>query len=591
MWEDAESGDQIPDGCVALAQEMFVDAKGVPWSRGHMPQLQGSHWNTDRLTWVWEGNLTPGLRTLFASRGVPGSPGVVNAGHGMGVLDASNNSAARITNNTVFFPSGYYYLDYPTSWTVLDSMLFIGNQAASPATSFDADRQGMVYGGSRKAAAYSPGGTVAVTNGSKIVTRAAGGFTANVDVGMVMISGAVLPKRYYVVASVDTDTQVTLLQPWEGATNAALSTPSFDVIGQIGAGSLAKGYRASALYGSVAGRLLSLEGNKLYASDGPDPTTGASRAHSFPTKNIIEFPLDAQGVAIQTIRNQVFVFTTQGLYRVTGLEYEIVDPDGNPQWTIELLSRELVALSNASIVVWHQALVVPCVDGIYIVDGVNPPQLISAGVDWSKVVNAGRNLGQAAVYQGFYLLPVETSAGSFVYTTYCFRLQATETARGLVFPNTRWACNVGAYYSSGARRLLAAEQRIWNPSAVFDTSVALGQDGANAVGDAVSTVTAQVGTRPFLIGAGGVARRVRVRAFRTNPAGAVSGTVAAAISGGAVRTFADAARLLAGADEWEAYDLSAPLQWGSLRVNYSLSDRWALFGVELQFRAAGWPSP
>jgi hypothetical protein len=203
------------------------------------------------------------------------------------------------------------------------------------------------------------------------------------------------------------------VQPYAGATGTI--TPDFRPLALIGAGGSGAGYTGVGAVRSCVGRLLSLEGNKLYVSDGPDPATGASRAHSFPTTNIIEFPLDAQGVAIQTIRNQTFVFTTAGLYRVTGLEYEITDADGNPQWTIELLSRETRAMSNASIVTWHQALIVPCLDAIYIVDGVNPPQPISNGVDWQTVVNSGRALGQAAVFRGYYLLPVETAAGSLVH--------------------------------------------------------------------------------------------------------------------------------------------------------------------------------
>jgi hypothetical protein len=579
VWEGQDQLDQAPDGAVRQADDCFVDPQGVLRSRNGAPLLQGTTWATDRLSWVWEGTLAPGLRTIFATRSIPGSPGGTNAGHGLGVLDGSNNSAAN------FSPGGYYYLDYPLSYVLLDSMLFIGGLGAALAggDNTDVTKQGMLYGGSRKTAAYVPGGTIAVTQGSAVVTRAAGGFTANVDAGMLMFSpgSGSAPRRFHVVKSVDSDTQITLVQPYAGATGTI--TPDFRPLALIGAGGSGAGtYRASALYGSCVGRLLSLEGNKLYVSDGPDPATGASRAHSLPTTNIIEFPLDAQGVAIQTIRNQTFVFTTAGLYRVTGLEYDITDADGNPQWTIELLSRELVAMSNASIVTWHQALIVPCLDAIYIVDGVNPPQPISNGVDWQTIVNSGRALGQAAVFRGYYLLPVETAAGSFSFTTYCFRLQPVETPRGLVFPNTRWTCDVESYFSSSAQRLVmaAANLKLWQGGAMLDPAAAAVNDG-NAV-----PVAAAVKVRPFALGHGAVVRRVRVRAVRSAGGQAVIGLLSPAGSG--------ATQLDSGAasdgTEWQAIDTLGPSQMSMPVVSYALAGRFALLAVEVQYRAANLPA-
>jgi hypothetical protein len=577
VWEGQDQLNQAPDGTVKSAADCFVDPQGALRSRNGAPLLQGTTWATDRLSWVWEGALSPGLRTIFATRSVPGSPGATNAGHGIGVLDGSNNSAAN------FSPGGYYYMDYPLSAVLLDSMLFIGGPGAALAggDNTDTTKQGMLYGGSRKTATYTPGGTIAVTLGSAVVTRAAGGFTANVDAGMLMFSPGAgsAPRRYHVVKSVDSDTQVTLVQPYAGATGTI--TPDFRPLALIGAGATGgSSYRASALYGSCAGRLLSLEANKLFVSDGPDPTTGASRAHSFPTKNIIEFPSDAQGISVQTIRNQVFVFTAAGLYRVTGLEYEIVDADGNPQWTIELLSRETVAVNHAAIVTWHQALIVPCLDAIYIVDGVNPPQSITPGVDWQTVVNSGRNLGQAAIFRGYYLLPVETAAGSFAFTTYCFRLQPVETTRGLVFPNTRWTCDVEAYTSSSAQRLVmaAANLKLWQGGAILDPAAAPVNDGNAAA------VQGAVETRPFTLGHGAVVRRVRVRAARQ--AGAAAG-IGLKVGVSSSSDFDSGAA--SDGSEWVAIDSVGPRAATMPTVLYAASTRFALLAAEVQYRAANLP--
>jgi hypothetical protein len=285
-------------------------------------------------------------------------------------------------------------------------------------------------------------------------------------------------------------------------------------------------------------------------------------------------------VALQTIRNQVFVFTTAGLYRVTGLEYEIVDSDGNPQWTIELLSRETIALNHAGIVTWHQALIVPCLDAVYIVDGVNPPQPITAGVDWQTVVNSGRVLGQAAVFRGYYLLPVETAAGSLSFTTYCFRLQPVETLRGLVFPNTRWMCDIESYYSSSAQRLVmaAANLKLWQGGAMLDPAAASVNDG-NAAG-----VSGSIETRPFTLGRGAVVRRVRVRAAR--PAG--GGSVIGLKVGIGTFTDFDSGALSDGSD-WVALDSLGPKSATLATVLFSAPVRFALLAVEVQFRAANLP--
>jgi hypothetical protein len=273
LWEAPSLDiDVPPPGSASQATNVYVDPQGVMRMRNGAPVFQGTTWATDRLTWVWEGVLSPGLRTVFASRSIPGSPGANDAGHGMGVLDGANNGLKPATGG------GYYYMDYPTSFVLLDSMLFIGGVGAGLAggDNTDTTKQGMLYGGSRKTAVYTPGGTIAVTNGSAVVTRAAGGFSANVDAGMLMFSpgGGGASRRYHVVKSVDSDTQITLVQPFAGTTGTI--TPDFRPLALIGAGGSGTGsYRASALYGSCAGRLLVARGEQaLYVSDGPDPVVG-----------------------------------------------------------------------------------------------------------------------------------------------------------------------------------------------------------------------------------------------------------------------------------------------------------------------------
>jgi hypothetical protein len=72
-----------------------------------------------------------------------------------------------------------------------------------------------MYAGSLKAAAYTTG-TITVTNGSKTVAGVGTSWLAGVDAGMILNR----LSDYGVVKSVDSNTQITLADPWQGATQA-----------------------------------------------------------------------------------------------------------------------------------------------------------------------------------------------------------------------------------------------------------------------------------------------------------------------------------------------------------------------------------
>lgn len=587
LWEGADQLEDAPPGSVTVANNVFVDPTNVLRSRNGAPAMTGdTSWGGGRLTWCWEGNLIPGKRTLAASAGIPGTPDHVDATHGFAALDPATNNMQSLNDFGPGEDDGHYYLDYPTSWTLMDSMLWIGNEVPDGG---DLAKQGMLYGGSLNPNYFAPT-DLQVTQDSDVVTSATGGFLANVDVGKLLyVSMPFSAGEYFVVKSVDSNNQVTLHRPWRGVTGTA-AISIFTALGYIGINSdpskTSPSYRASKLYGQCAGRLLSLEGNTLYVSDGPDPDTGEPRPYLFPETNKVVFPLDAQGIALQTIRNQAFIFTSAGLYRITGLEYEITDPDGNPQWTIELLSSETIALSNAAIVAWHQALIVPCVDAIYIIDGVNPPTPITLGVDWQAVANAGVQLGQATVHQGYYLLPVEkgtvAGAGKQEFTTYCFRLTPVQSARGIVFPNTRWTCDVEGYYSAGPNRLIVAGNILWDGGKVLDP-VANG----NGDGDG-SLIGTTIRSRPFPIGEGSVVLRVRARMARS---GGIPNFSVWDQQGGSASCLGDLPGAQKG-DRWIAYDLFAPKATPEPMIQVFLlgPNRGGLLGLELQYRAAGLPA-
>jgi hypothetical protein len=194
-------------------------------------------------------------------------------------------------------------------------------------------------------------------------------------------------------------------------------------------------------------------------------------------------------------------------------------------------------------------------------------------------------LGQAAVHQGYYLLPVEkgtvAGSGKQEFTTYCFRLAPVQSARGIVFPNTRFTCDVEGYYSAGPTRLLAAGNILWDGGKLFDPV-----PSGNGDGDG-SSVSGTVRTRPFPIGEGAVAMRVRVRMARD---GSIPSISVFRGDGSSFAANGDTVGPTRG-DRWIAYDLVFPLSDSEPTVQIFLQGprRMALLGVELQYRALGGP--
>jgi hypothetical protein len=125
----------------------------------------------------------------------------------------------------------------------------------------------MFYGGSLKTAPYSTG-TVTVTNGSKTVTGAGTSWTANVDAGMILRVGS--DSAIGLVASVDTNTQITLRDAWSGTTAAGASYTLVTVSLPSEFTSLIPDHVASV---GTPPRLLLTKGTRAYFTGRGTPTT------------------------------------------------------------------------------------------------------------------------------------------------------------------------------------------------------------------------------------------------------------------------------------------------------------------------------
>ena len=381
-------------GCWDL-QNFLLDDDGSLYRRGGSTYKSNAAFGS-QLTFIWDGYLFPGQRTVFAS---PTAFGVL-----------SGDDATPIS-------LGGAGLANPTRAVVCGDLLFIGG--------------GTIYGGSRKSASYSTG-TVGVTNGTTAVTGTGTAFLANVDVGMLLQVGA--GTRYYIVTAVNSDTSLTIKDPYEGSTNATAAYTLSPL------GTANSPYRSSAMYAVVHNRLVSFEsGNRIYFSAGRDPNSGQIRPHLFNPNDWHQLPEGSSILGGIGLRDTLLVFASSGLWQISNMAYNVVDAAGNPQHRLEHVTEEIVLLSQEGIAHWDNAVVVPAIDGAYRVDGISPPVPLALSI-WKLIMQyarAGYKTGQGIVYRNHYLLPILNSSNALQDFLVCRLDRPQDTRLGRTFPWTR----------------------------------------------------------------------------------------------------------------------------------------------------------
>lgn len=433
----------------------LLDDDGSPYKRGGSVYRSNAAFGA-RTSFVWDGILAAGQRTVFASP------------TGFAVLAADDATPISL---------GGSGLAGPARGSVLDGLLFIDG--------------GTLYGGSRKAVDYSAG-TVTVTSGSANVSGAGTLWVANVDAGMLLTDGT----RVYVVTEVVSDTQLKLDKPWEGSTTPGMAYTLRRLVTAGSGNTVVSG----ALYVAAGDRIWAATGNVLSFSDGRDPTTGATRPHQVPLGNQHQFSDAGAILGLAPLRGGVLVFTAGGLWMVGNVAFDLLDPTGNPMQDVQLVSRELVLWGgNAGITGWSNALIVPTLNGVYLVDGVSAPQLVSSSIAglYAEHVRAGYRPGGAAVYRGHLFLPILNGATLADMLVCRLDRPVSRTRLGTVFPWTQLAgagAEVGQLHqrvepNGGRPRLLAgtlgAAARVADLSLFFDPSDASKTD---ADGSAIAPV-------------------------------------------------------------------------------------------------------
>jgi hypothetical protein len=315
------------------------------------------------MVWVWDGYFDAGRRTVCAAQ------------DDFYALGADDQSLVNLGSDGLIVPK-------PSAF--LEGMLFIGG--------------GYIYGGSRKTANYSTG-TISLTNGSKTVTGSGVTWTTLVDAGMLLQVGN---ERVYVVESIDSTTQLTLRDAYQGSTGSGVSYTLYPFYKMR----TADPYEIGEFYAACANRLLTGSANQVKFSEiqNPGKWTLTAGAEEVPNAHHIAEGIRVMGLGV--IGNTVIVLTTGGIWAINGLPFDIVDNAGNTQHRVEVLSRELVAFGQTA--TWQQTLIVPCLSGIFLIDGVSSPRRVSRPIDelYRSYVDLAYRPGQGVVYNDHLVLPI-----------------------------------------------------------------------------------------------------------------------------------------------------------------------------------------
>jgi hypothetical protein len=200
------------------------------------------------------------------------------------------------------------------------------------------------------------------------------------------------------------------------------------------------------VYAATADRLIAMKDSTVYLAAPGDPTT-------FPTDDNIVVADSYKTIAGRVLGNRLLWFTERGMWAVNNLELDVTDALGNEQIGAQLVSSDLVAWGNAGIAMWRGALVVPALDGVWLVDGVSAPRLLSRSIApmYREFVTEGMAPGIAAVHRDHYFLPVLSGAAPQKMLV-CRLDRPVQTRVGEVFPWTHFGNEASLLSGLAVRR-------------------------------------------------------------------------------------------------------------------------------------------
>lgn len=367
--------DLPPWGCERLTN-MLIRDDGLPYRRGGSSYLSTGVAFANVPVLFWNGVLDAGERFLL--------------GEFNGALATLDAASAPVSIGTL--PN-----IVPSRAVEVGGIVYIDG--------------GIQWAGSRKTASYTTG-TVSVTNGSTTVVGAGTAFVANVDAGMILRLGPSAGPgfgRYYVVKSVTDDTHLELTAAYQAVTAAGQPYALRAVVQNVPS-ALPPG-----IYVAGANRLFSLSSNRVNESAIGD-------AQTWPANEYHQLPKGVQILGGEFLNGNLLVFTTSGVWMISNVALSLTDAAGNPQQRLQQVHPDLILLASnvagqvtgqVGIASYAGSLVVPCMDDVYMIDGVSAPSPLGGGenLQYRAYVAQGLMPARAAVYQGHYFLPLNSMGG------------------------------------------------------------------------------------------------------------------------------------------------------------------------------------
>jgi hypothetical protein len=436
----------------------LLDADGAAYRRGGVLEYSDA-FGDDGLTFVWDGHLAPGPRTVIANR------------HSFGVLDVDQRTPIDVGGGGLLDPVRAHVIEGHLVWD-----------------------GGVTYGGSRKGADYSTG-SVKVSLGSAVVEGTGTVWSpAAVDAGMLFrIDGG---GREYIVKSIDATNRLTLTEPYQGATQ----TGRFYRLARTGLAA-----RIAASYAVIGKRLFAFDGDKAAFTPYGEPAVfNADDEHQIPGGSEI---LGGDGIGDSAI-----VFTTEGVWGISNISLEPFDDFGNVQQRLDHLNP-VVLWHKEGIARWNESLIVPGLDGIWLLGSGAMRRLdASIGPFYRDYVVSGLKTGLAWVDRSTYFLPILQENNDVVDLLACRLDRPTRSRVGEIFPWThlrgKGAGRAGVVRTSkgaGPVTLLAASVPELLEARYFEPDANVPDDLGTVIEDSLTT-------RAFPTGAGNqnVTRRAQL---------------------------------------------------------------------------------
>jgi hypothetical protein len=299
---------------------------------------------------------------------------------------------------------------------------------------------GLAWGGASKAG--FGGKQVTITPGSSDIVGISTAFTTSVEIGTLLhIDSA---SGFYRVVKIIDNTHLTVDRPPDAVAGGTVNftagplaqwdlPPSLDSAGR-------------AHVAAIAGRLVVAANNRIAFSEGDMPW-------SFLPDDYHDLPGGVIVMGLAPLRDTLLSFTNFGLWSISNMAYDLTDALGNIQQNLALISPAVSLWGEGGLAEWAGRIVAPCLDRVYLVDAVNPPQPISDSISrlyLSTIQTPGVEPGGAKVWRNHYFLPLVQGVASnrqSVGVQVC-RLDRPVQGRLLYFP---WS----TFGGHGARMMAA----------------------------------------------------------------------------------------------------------------------------------------